>query len=290
MLTVDGLDVTEAVSWAARAIGPITGVRELLGGTTSSMLALSTGSGDVVLRLMTREPWRTHGRELTERERDTQRMLASTPVPAPHSCALDATGQESGFPAHLMTLLPGLVRIDHVDGPSLDRLAGLLATIHDVVPTIEVRTYQSWAWEAKFEVPPWASDPQPWEEAFAILRTGAPSYDPCFIHRDFAHRNVLWSDDQVSGVVDWVEASIGPAWLDVAHCCTNIALRHGTHTADVFAAAYTARTGREPQAHFDLMDIVGLLPPPGKEGYVMARDERRRLEERLCSVLGAVHA
>lgn len=172
-------------------------------------------------------------------------------------------------------------------GP-LDRLAHLLASIHDVSPTIEVRTYQSWAWEAKYTVPPWATDTGLWEEAFALLRTDPPDYEPCFIHRDFQPRNVLWSDDRVSGVVDWVETSMGPAWLDVAHCCTNIAIDHGSDTADRFAAAYVARTGREPQAYFDVMDIVGFLPPPGRSGFIKAEGERRRLEQRLSSVMQRV--
>ncbi|WP_307861972.1 aminoglycoside phosphotransferase family protein [Nocardioides sp. SYSU D00065] len=127
------------------------------------------------------------------------------------------------------------------------RLAHLLATIHDVSPTIEVRPYQSWAWEPKYTVPSWAADGGLWSDAFALLRTAVPDDDPCFIHRDFQPRNVLWSDDRISGVVDWVETSMGPAWLDVAHCCTNLAIAHGDATAERFAAAYVARTGWEPQ-------------------------------------------
>lgn len=290
MLTADDLDVTAALTWASKTTGPITGVRELSGGWTSTMLLLSTESDDdLVLRLMTREPWRSHGPGLTTRECEIQRMLESTPIPAPRSRALDAVGRECGFPAHLMTLLPGEVDLNRVDAGSLDRLADLLATIHEVAPTTEVRTYQSWAWEAKYVVPPWATDPSLWEEAFALLRTDAPDYEPCFIHRDFQPRNVLWSNDQISGVVDWVETSIGPAWLDVAHCCTNIAIGHGDDSADLFAAAYVARTGREPQPYFDVMDIVGFLPPPGKKGFIEAEDERRRLEKRLCSVMRRMH-
>ena len=216
-------------------------------------------------------------------------MLAHSSVPAPRSCALDADGRECGFPAHLMSRLPGRVDLDRVDTASLDRLAHLLATIHEITPTIEIRTYQSWAWEAKYSVPPWATDAAVWEDAFALLRTDVPDYEPCFIHRDFQHRNVLWSEDHgITGVVDWVETSMGPAWLDVAHCCTNIAIAHGSKTADRFAAAYAARTGREPQHYFDVMDIVGFLPPPGKEGFIKATDERRRLEERLSSVMRRV--
>ena len=184
-----------------------------------------------------------------------------------------------------MSRLPGRVDADRVEPRSLGRLADLLAAVHAVRPTTEVRVYQSWAWEAKYVVPAWAGDPGVWEAAFALLRTEPPDFRPTFLHRDFQLRNVLWLDGEISGVADWVETSIGPAWLDVAHCCTNIALGHGTERADAFADAYAERTGREPQPYFDVLDVVGFLPPPGAEGFVRDAGERARLEERLGVVL-----
>lgn len=144
---------------------------------------------------------------------------------------------------------------------------------------------QSWAFEAKYAAPPWAGDPALWDDAFQLLRSEPPHYQPCFIHRDFQPRNVLWSEGRVSGVVDWVETSIGPAWLDVAHCCTAIAISHGTEPADAFAAAYVARTGRDPQPYFDVMDVIGHLPLPGRDGLIQEPEEQSRLEQRLRVVL-----
>ncbi len=285
--TAGDVDVRPALEWAASVSGPVAGVQELEGGWTSTMLALTRDVGDdLVLRLMTREPWRTHGEGLTTRESQVQTMLESTPVPAPRSRALDADGCSCGYPAHLMTRLPGAVQLDRVDADSMALLADVLVTIHDVVPTSEVRAYQPWAWEAKFQVPMWATEPKLWEEGFAWLRTQPPGFEPRFIHRDFQPRNVLWSAGRVSGVVDWVEASVGPAWLDVAHCCTNIAIMHGNDAADRFAAAYLERSGREAQPYFDVMDVVGFLPPPGKSGFFDDdSQENRRLEQRLRSVM-----
>ncbi len=285
VLMSDGIDVTRGLDWAAEVIGPIEAVQELTGGQTSTMLGLTPETGDrVVLRLMTREPWRTHGAGLTARESKIQHLLTATSVPAPRSLALDEDGRHCGHPAHLMTFLPGRLETGRTDAVSWDRLAELLTTIHEVRPTVAVRTYQSWAWEAKFTVPSWASDRQLWEDAFALLRTEPPPYEPCFIHRDFAPRNVLWSDGRVSGVVDWVETSLGPAWLDVAHCCTNIAISNGGEFAPAFADAYAERTGREPQPFFDVMDVVGFLPPPGVQGFTDP-EARKRLEARLESVM-----
>lgn len=205
VLTADDLDVTDALTWASATTGPLTGVSELAGGWTSTMLAWATASGDgLVLRLMTREPWRSHGPALTTRECEIQQMLAHTPVPAPRSRALDANGRHCGFPGHLMSLLPGRVELDRVDKVSLDQLAQLLATIHDVVPTIEVRTYQSWAWEAKYLVPPWATDAELWEAAFALLRTDAPDYEPV---SSTATSNPETCSGQAVGSVEWSTGS-----------------------------------------------------------------------------------
>lgn len=276
-----------AVAWAEQALGRrVTAVERLLGGWTSTLLALTEEGGSrSVLRLVDREPWRTHGRELTTRESVVQRMLETGRLPAPRTLALDATGEHCGHPAHLMTLLPGRVAPDVASPAALDRLAALLTDVHAVCPTVPVREYQSWAWPAKHVVPTWARRPDVWERAFALLRTDPPAYEPCFLHRDFQPRNVLWQDGRVSGLVDWVETSVGPAWLDVAHCSTNLALAHGDAAADAFATAYARRTGRRPQPFFEVMDVVGFLPPPGRPGLVTDPAEQHRLEDRLAVVL-----
>ena len=274
----------DALAWAARTTGPVASTDELTGGWTSTMLALSsTTGGDTVLRLMTHEPWRSHGEALTTRERDVQRALAQTRVPAPTTLALDATGEHCGVAAHLMTRLPGAVDTERVGEADLAALADVLATIHAVEPPGDLRRYESWAWEAKHVVPTWARDPQVWEAAFAVLRTDPPPYEPRLIHRDFHHRNVLWVGEEIGGVVDWVETSVGPVWLDVAHGCTNIALHHGTDTAQSFADAYIARTGATPQPFFDVMDVVGFLPPPGRRSFITDPAELARLEDWLRS-------
>ncbi len=279
----------DALAWAEETVGPVAEVRALEGGRTSTMLALTPCHGEaVVLRLMTVEPWRTHGAELTTRERDTQQLLAGTPVPAPRSLALDAAGERCGHPAHLMTLAPGRLELARVDADALGHLADLLARVHALEPRDDGRLFQSWAWEAKYVVPPWASDPGPWQEAFALLHTPAPAYEPTFLHRDFGLHNVLWSQGRVTGLVDWVETSVGPAWLDVAHCATNLALRHGSEAADAFAAAYVDRTGRSPEPYLDVMDVVGFLPPPGRESLFTDPRELARLDERLRAVLARV--
>jgi len=83
------VDVAAALTWAAGVAGPIAAATELTGGMTSTMLRLQSVSGpDVVLRLMTREPWRSHGEGLATREVASSADAGRHPPPgAPVACS-----------------------------------------------------------------------------------------------------------------------------------------------------------------------------------------------------------
>lgn len=108
-----------------------------------------------------------------------------------------------------------------------------------------------------------------------VIRREPPHYQPCFLHRDFHPGNVLFEGDnddlRISGVVDWVETSWGPADLDVAHCSTALALLHGVPTGMGFADRYVAAGGTlavEPAAHlyWRLLDALAFAPDAEKVG------------------------
>ena len=281
----EDVDVPAALFWAESAVGSqVTSYDALDGGVTSTMLALRHDDGAAsVLRLMTNEPWRTHGAELTTRERDAQLAMADTPVPAPASLALDADGTVAGVAAHLMSRLDGVpLGADTGLGERrLQAMVDLLATIHDQRPAEPFRTFQSWAWEAKWVVPAWTRYPESWRRAFDVLAGPAPAHEPTFLHRDFSHRNLLWSGDAITGVVDWVETSTGPAWLDAAHAASNLALAYGTGPALDLLRRYAAATGTPADAHWLVMDAVGYLPPPGRRPLFGRTDQLARLDEWL---------
>lgn len=134
-------------------------------------------------------------------------------------------------------------------------------------------------------MPDWSSRPDVWRRAFDVLAAGEPTWEPCFLQRDFGPRNVLWAGDRVSGVVDWVETSTGPAWLDVAHGASNLALRHGPDEAARFAAAYAGETGRAREPWWEVLDVVGFLPPPGGASWDLGDDGWQALEDLLADAL-----
>lgn len=276
------VDIDGALAWAGGILdGPVVESRTLTGGLTSTMLALRDSTGaESVLRLMTNEPWRTYGAELTTRECAAQLVLADTAVPAPTSLGLDADGAAADVAAHLMSRLPG-ESLAVVDDGALQAMTEMLATIHAVRPEEPFRTFQSWAWEAKWVVPEWTRHPDSWRRAFELLAEPYPAYEPTLLHRDFSHRNLLWCDGTITGVVDWVETSNGPGWLDAGHAATNLAVCVGAGPADAFLEHWAATSGTAAEPYWLVMDAVGFLPPPGRPPMFADPAELERLDEWL---------
>ncbi len=283
------VDLTAALAWASSEVGsPVLTSEPLEGGLTSTMLALQHADGTgSVLRLMTNEPWRTHGADLTARERDAQLAMAGAPVPAPTSLALDPDGTVAGVAAHLMSRLPGSP-MGTPDDRAIRAMADLLATVHAQRPPHPFRTFQSWAWEAKWVVPEWTRHPDSWRRAFEVLAGPPPAYEPTFLHRDFSHRNLLWSDGVITGVVDWVETSTGPAWLDAAHAASNLALAYDDERALALLEAYADAAGGRGDAYWLVMDAVGFLPPPGRPPMFGRPEQLARLDDWLHEVVAQV--
>ncbi len=282
------------------AADEVVSVERLTGGWTSAMHAVTVRRGadqqTLVLRRMFREPWRRHARELLEREATVLRVLAPHPVPAAALLAVDATATVTDEPALLMSRLPGRLRLD--DPGVTAPLAQMLARIHRIRPDDDdrPRAYQSWAVPERRVVPAWAERPQVWQRAFELIDVQPPDYEGRFLHRDFHPGNVLFDGGTITGVVDWVETSWGPADLDVAHCATALSLLHGTDAARSFRDDYRAAGSTlTDDRYWWLIDAVGFLPDPEKVAApwresgrpdLTAPLARRRLEAHLAWVLG----
>lgn len=254
----------------------IAGAARLRGGWTSEMRRLDIrgpgGRRSLVLRSFVKPFFVRHAEGLLTREAAVLRLLAGTDVPAAALVAVDATAQFCDHPSLLMSLLPGSVRLGD---SGVDRRAELLARqlrgIHrlSVTEAERPRTYQAWTAPDRVALPEDTEQPELWQRAVEVIRREPPDYQACFLHRDFHPGNVLFTGDgdglRISGVVDWVETSWGPADLDVAHCSTALALLHGVPEGMRFADRYLAAGGRlseDRAAHlyWRLLDALAFAP------------------------------
>jgi Ser/Thr protein kinase RdoA (MazF antagonist) len=137
-----------------------------------------------------------------------------------------------------------------------------------------------------------------WAAAIDVIRKPAPPFEGRFMHRDFHPGNVLFdlspdgsAGPRITGVVDWVQTSWGPADLDVAHCSTNLALLHGPAWGLWFAEAYEEAGGVLASAAgerlywllLDALAFAGQVGPVVRPWQEAGRVEltTRAVEERL---------
>ncbi|MET9453983.1 alpha/beta fold hydrolase [Streptomyces canus] len=244
----------------------------LSGGWSSQMRRLTLDDDtELVLRSFVKPFFRLHAPGLLAREASVLALLADADgVPAPEPVAVDATAEHCDHPSLLMSRLPGRVRVDeeHLER-RLDLLAAQLVRIHRVVPQERPRTYQAWTRPEKVQG---VRGPL-WERAVDVIRQDPPPYEGCFLHRDFHPGNVLFTgagaDLRISGVVDWVETSWGPADLDVAHCSTALALLHGPEHGLAFRQRYEAHGGHRladgpDHLYWRLLDALAYCPDAAK--------------------------
>jgi aminoglycoside phosphotransferase (APT) family kinase protein len=280
-----------ALRWCAAAAGrgaAVTRVVALAGGTSSAVHAVDVEDArgrprPLVLRRFVRADWLARQPDVARWEAAALALLGPTTVPAPELVACDPDGAAAGAPAVLMTRLEGEVRWrpDDLDG-FLRALAGLLPAIHAVAPPAGglLPPYAPYALGAARQ-PSWTRRPGVWRRAFAAFQGEPPACERRFVHRDFHPGNVLWTGDAVSGIVDWVVASIGSPGADVGHCRVNLARVLGIGAAERFRALHRDASGRD--VYHPYWDIVAALG--GSDAQDLERWSARE-EEFLARAVG----
>lgn len=270
-------------AWVERSLRPgdrVGAVTRLRGGWTSQMRRLDVeGEGEpysLVLRSFVKPFFVKHAQGLLTREADILRLLADTAVPVARLHGVDAAAEHCDHPSLLMSLLPGRLRLDGEDlGRRAELLARQLVAIHGVSAPEEdrPRAYQAWTSPERVRVPEGPGRPEVWRRAVEVIRRPPPAFRPCFLHRDFHPGNVLFAGEgaalAITGVVDWVETSWGPADLDVAHCSTALALLYGAPVGMRLADRYVAAGGTladDPADHlyWRVLDALAFAPDAEK--------------------------
>jgi aminoglycoside phosphotransferase (APT) family kinase protein len=256
----------EALAWVERVLGSgarVVGWRRLTGGITASVHRLTVERRRrrdtyVLRRWPTQGDLADYGRAAVPSETAVLAALASHGVPAPRLIG-STTDAAHGGPAVLMTRVPGRMLLMPPDRERwLAEMARMLARIHAL--DVAAKPFASWIDPARLAPPPDAPRPAIWREAAALVAAARPPARTCFIHRDYQHFNLLWSRERLTGVVDWVEASVGPPEIDVGHCRLNLAVLFSAEIAERFRELYEAATTRAIDPRWDVQALLSFGP------------------------------
>ena len=259
-------------SWLSECLGAgwrLAAVRRLDGKSAELYALTASRDGRIqqaVLRRHNRPDWLVRRPDLVTYEATVLRALAGHSLPAPVLLGVDPDGARCGAPAVLSTLLAGSTESQ----VSVAELAETLRALHSVPIPSGIRPYRPWYDTSGLAPPVWSKHPAAWQRAFTRMAQGPPDEPPVLLHRDFHQQNVLWRSGKVTGVVDWIEASIGPAGADLGHCRRNLAQLQGAAAADRLQARY----GGEIHPYWDLVSATDLIhdyadhPDPALDEFV----------------------
>ncbi|NNC90931.1 MAG: aminoglycoside phosphotransferase family protein [Acidimicrobiia bacterium] len=249
------------LSWLRTQLGPEARLgSQLTGGATSRVYSVEIGKRRAVLKQVTNRQWLQERPDVVAYEGRVLGFLSSTSIPVPQVLAVDADGAEAGFPSLLLSWIDGTPAGETARPAEwLDRLARVSAEIAAVEPPSWIRPFARYV-EARDAVSPgWASDAGLWQAAIDAVGQPPPAAPARFIHRDYHPWNVLWNNEIV-GVVDWSQASIGPIPMDAAHCRANLAIGFDVEVADQFTSRWEAATGVPHHPYWDLVTCGDFLP------------------------------
>ncbi len=239
-------------------------VTSMPGASTSAMHRVTVGSRNggersVVLRRYVRDKVLVETPDVARREANALEHAGRAAIPTPELLALDATGDRADVPAVVMSVLDGRpVWETRWSSQWVSQAVDAMIALHDIDITDTglqpINTYQ----QSSYQPPRWTERPELWERAIELFHGPIPITDAGFIHRDFNPGNILWVRRELTGIVDWQAACVGPRSIDPAHCRLNL-FQYNPAMADDVRRLWEQRSGLTFDPWADLASIVGSL-------------------------------
>lgn len=225
-------------------------VRRVGGGLAATTIAVDTTAGDFITKIYRPDS------PAAPLEWQSLTFAQRVEVPVPEPVALDAEGRWFGAPAVVMSRLPGRADVTPAD---LDRwlrqIAHALATIHQTDTT---------GADGSLLRPLLGNRDVDWgirsvlaDRCVEAIRRHPPRPDesPVLMHGDFHPGNLVWTDGELTGVVDWTGTRLGSRGFELAYCRGDVALLFGMDGVRRLTEHYADIAGEVPAdlPVFDLM-------------------------------------
>lgn len=212
--------------------------------------------------------------EKARREYRTLELLKAHAVPAPKPLFLDVEGSTLGRPGIITSFMNGK-QVAAPKDPSAwtSELAAVLSRIHSISCEkneadflLDANSEATWFLRSD-GVPDYMQahpdGPAVWN-ALRNLAQGLRRVEPRLVHIDYQPGNILWEGEHISAVLDWEEAALGDAGIDVAYLCTQLATQFSQELAVEFLRNYETAIGKrvENLEFWELAAAVRMMPDP----------------------------
>jgi hypothetical protein len=195
-------------------------------------------------------------------------LAAGLPVPA--VLAVDPNGESSGWVAMVQEWIAGSSSIPvEPDGRRMRALGRVAAGIHAVTVAEDAQLPPRVRSIGDVDFRRFGPADGDDSRSAALYRAAFDYVDahPCapparsLTHGDLWQGNVTWSGDTVSGVLDWDEAGVGAAGIDIGSLRMDIAVMYGVRWSDEVSAGWREATGA-PVADAPYWDLVAVTSSP----------------------------
>jgi aminoglycoside phosphotransferase (APT) family kinase protein len=99
---------------------------------------------------------------------------------------------------------------------------------------------------------------------------------PGLVHGDLWHGNTLWDNDELTAVLDWDCAGVGPAGIDLGSLRCDAAWCHGLEAAGHILRGWEAEAGRPAKDLFYWDAVAALASPPDMGGFPVSMSAQGR--------------
>lgn len=266
--TVEASELPQkTVDWIEKSLKlkprSIIEIKPLNGSTSSLVYNISfktqEGRNEAVLRLFNNQQWLEEEPDIARHEVEALDFAFENKINSPKVLGADLSGEYCIYPAILMSKLSGSIILRPQNYEIwISGLARTLSEIHLIKPQGFNFKYFTYNNLETLKIPLWSAKQKYWQKLIDFAKCSKPKFVSCFIHRDYHPANILWKDNNVSGVVDWPGACLGPAGVDVGHARVNLTMLAGVNVAEQFLESYQKHMEHN-FAYEPYWDIISLL-------------------------------
>lgn len=130
-------------------------------------------------------------------------------------------------------------------------------------------------------IPKWTRKKIEWKKAIEIYFSRTDFSGRHLVHRDYHPGNILYHENNISGIVDWATSCAGNPLADLGHMRFNLFLDQGKYQAEFFSESYLNKAGLDYNYIWDLRSCVGAIP----DFDIETDTKKEKFDEFICQTL-----